>query len=179
MYTHVTNLPLPAADDFDGLKPVTAWQLQTCDYGKYCCRGINDRRSCCNNATAPKVTTTLSATLQLPPPTPSPTSEDVLATSTPSTTALPLDKNTCAKEKRETVIVGSTIGTLFGAIIAALAATILWMYKREKRQRKLKEHYEQQFSQTNAYRKALASSAGSTRGSVSMDGLKYKSNPEA
>jgi len=61
-------------------------------------------------------------------------------------------------------------------IIAGLASTIFWMYKREKRQRKLKEHYEEQFSQTNAYRKALASSAGSCRGSVMMDDLKPKSS---
>lgn len=50
------------------------------------------------------------------------------------------------------------------------------MHKREKRQRKLKEHYEEQFSQTNAYRKALASTAESIRGSVFLEDLKLKSN---
>ena len=61
-------------------------------------------------------------------------------------------------------------------LIAGLSATVYWMYKREKRQRKQKEHYEEQFSQTNAYRKALASSAGSCRGSVLLDELKLKSS---
>jgi NhaP-type Na+/H+ or K+/H+ antiporter len=86
---------------------------------------------------------------------------------------------TCAKEKRETAIVGGTLTAVFSILIAGLAATIYWMYKREKRQRRLKEHYEEQFSQTNAYRKALASSAGSCRGSVMMDDLKLMpSNPQ-
>jgi predicted histidine transporter YuiF (NhaC family) len=65
---------------------------------------------------------------------------------------------------------------IFSVIIAGLAATIFWMYRREKRQRKLKEHYEEQFSQTNAYRKALASSAASCRGSVFMEDLTLKSS---
>lgn len=32
---------------------------------------------------------------------------------------------------------------------------ILWMYKKEKRQRKLKEHYEEQFGQNFAYRRTI------------------------
>jgi len=38
------------------------------------------------------------------------------------------------------------------------------MYKQEKRQRKLKEHYEEQFEQTKAYRQKIASSAVSIMG---------------
>lgn len=71
---------------------------------------------------------------------------------------------------------GGTVGGLFGALILGLVATILLMYKKEKRQRRLKEHYEEQFSQTNAYRKALASSAGSIRESTFMEDLKLKSS---
>jgi hypothetical protein len=46
---------------------------------------------------------------------------------------------------------------------------MLWMYKMEKRQRKLKEHYEEQFSQTAAYRRTIASTAslmGSEMGDI-------------
>ncbi|KAF1839493.1 hypothetical protein BDW02DRAFT_155016 [Decorospora gaudefroyi] len=166
-----------ASDDFDDdLTPVSSWQLQTCDYGKYCCRATTDTRSCCNNASAPKLTTTFSATLQLQTSTPtaSPSSEPtniagpaVAILPTPTTTTD--NDNSCQQEKRQTAIVGGTIGSLFGSIILGLSATILWMYKREKKQRRLKEHYEEQFSQTNAYRKALASSAGSPRGSLSLE----------
>ncbi|KAI4672607.1 uncharacterized protein J4E78_001108 [Alternaria triticimaculans] len=151
------------SNDFLGLKPVKAWQLQTCDSGTYCCRGADDTKSCCNNQAAPHITTTFSATLQLQTPSPA-----------AATTAPP--PNTCSKEKKETAIVGGVLTAVFTMIIAGLASTIFWMYKREKRQRKLKEHYEEQFSQTNAYRKALASSAGSCRGSVMMEDLKPKSS---
>jgi hypothetical protein len=163
-----------------GIDLVATWQLQTCDHGKYCCRAINDTKSCCNDSTAPKVTTTFSATLQLQAPTA--TSEPIDVAATAVSTGTPFEAtatalvNTCQKEKRETAIVGGTIGSIFGAIIIALAATIFWMYSREKRQRKLKEHYEEQFQQTNAYRKALASSAGSVRGSVLMEEFKTKSS---
>jgi uncharacterized membrane protein YGL010W len=169
-----------------GIDLVATWQLQTCDHGKYCCRAINDTKSCCNDSTAPKVTTTFSATLQLQTSTPTSTStatsEPVDVAATAVSTGTPFEAtvtplvNTCQKEKRQTAIVGGTIGSLFGAIIIALAATIFWMYNREKRQRKLKEHYEEQFQQTNAYRKALASSAGSVRGSVLMEEFKTKSS---
>ncbi|KAL1798752.1 hypothetical protein ACET3X_002789 [Alternaria dauci] len=173
------------SDDLNGLKPVKAWQLQTCDSGKYCCRSADDTKSCCNNAKAPKVTTTFSATLQLQTPTATSAPAQVVATSvstgtpfeaTTATTATTiLAAHTCTKEKRETAIVGGTLAGVFSILIAGLAATVYWMYKREKRQRKLKEHYEEQFSQTNAYRKALASSAGSFT-SVLLDEVKLKSS---
>jgi predicted histidine transporter YuiF (NhaC family) len=54
---------------------------------------------------------------------------------------------------------------LFSAIIVGLVGAMLWMYKKEKRQRKLKEHYEEQFAQTTAYRRTIASSAVSLMGS--------------
>ncbi|CAN9231744.1 hypothetical protein CC77DRAFT_1031364 [Alternaria alternata] len=168
------------SDDSNGLKPVKAWQLQTCDSGEYCCRGADDTKSCCDNAKAPKVTTTFSATLQLQTPTATNPVAEVVATAV--STGTPFEATTtptahaCAKEKRETAIVGGTIAGVFSMLIAGLSATVYWMYKREKRQRKLKEHYEEQFSQTNAYRKALASSAGSCRGSVLLDELKLKSS---
>jgi hypothetical protein len=168
-----------ASDKSKGLESVPAWQLQTCDSGEYCCRAINDTKSCCNNSTAPKVTTTFNAVLNLQTPTATSEPIDVattaVSTGTPFTATSTPAVNTCQKEKRETAIVGGTIGGLFGAIIVALAATIFWMYNREKRQRKLKEHYEEQFQQTNAYRKALASTAGSARGSIIMEEIKSKS----
>ena len=71
----------------------------------------------------------------------------------------------CKKERHQTAVVGGTIGGLFGAIIVGLLGAMLWMYKREKLQRKLKEHYEEQFAQTTSYRRKIASSAVSLMGS--------------
>lgn len=50
------------------------------------------------------------------------------------------------------------------------------MYKKERKERKLKEHYEEQFVQTNSYRKVVESNAGSVRGSILLDPLDFKSN---
>lgn len=150
-----------------------------CDYGKYCCRAINDQRSCCNNATAPTVTTTFVGALQaLATSSSEPTSAvgTAVSTGTPFNANATSTQDVCQKEKRKTAIVGGTVGGLFGAIILGLVGTILFMYRKEKRQRKLKEHYEEQFSQTNAYRKALASSAGSIRESLFMEELRMKSS---
>ena len=97
-----------------------------------------------------------------------------VSTGTPFDATVAPGQDVCEKEKRKTAIVGGTVGGLFGAIILGLVGTILLMYKKERRQRKLKEHYEEQFSQTNAYRKALASSAGSIRESAFMVELKMK-----
>lgn len=176
--SHNTNLS-KVNNDADGLPSVVAWQIQTCDYGKYCCRAAGDRRSCCNNATASKVTTSSIGALLLDSARPTtdsitgqPAEEVVTAVSTNTTIASHTD--TCSKERQKTAVVGGTIGGLFGAIIIGLAGTIYWMYKRERRQRRLKEHYEEQFSQTNAYRKALASTAGSIRGSLYLEELTSK-----
>lgn len=72
-------------------------------------------------------------------------------------------------------MVGGTIGGLFGAMIVSLMGALFWMYKREKRQRKLKEHYEEQFSQTAAYRRTIASSAISLIHSEALDDVKRRS----
>lgn len=172
-------------DDTAGLNSVSAWNLQTCDYGRYCCRAVNDRRSCCGNTTAPKVTATSVGALLFQTTSATPSSATNVPTQVVATavsTGTPVDvtaipsADECASEKRKTAIVGGTIGGLFSAIIVGLAGTIFWMYKRERRQRRLKEHYEEQFLQTNAYRKALASSAGSIRGSMYMEDLIIKGN---
>jgi hypothetical protein len=63
----------------------------------------------------------------------------------------------CTKEKHQTAVVGGTIGGIFSVIIVGLVGIISWMYKKERRQRRLKEHYEEQFSQTAAYRRTIAS----------------------
>jgi hypothetical protein len=70
----------------------------------------------------------------------------------------------CKKERHQTAVVGGTIGGLFGAIIIGLLGALFWIYKQEKRQRKLKEHYEEQFVQTTNYRQKIASSAVSIMG---------------
>ncbi|KAL6710390.1 hypothetical protein ACN47E_009336 [Coniothyrium glycines] len=168
-------------NNFNGLTAVSAWNIQTCDYGKYCCRAINDKRSCCNNATAPRITTTFvgafqaSATLGSTSAIPT----QVLATDVsiaPSTDAtVKPNIDLCKKARHDTAIVGGTLAVISSLVILGLSGVIFWMHKKEIRQRKLKEHYEEQFSQTNAYRKALASSAGSTRGSMMMEEFRPKS----
>ncbi|EUC29128.1 hypothetical protein COCCADRAFT_107344 [Bipolaris zeicola 26-R-13] len=156
---------------------VTAWQLQTCDSGEYCCRAANSTKSCCNNPTAPQVTSPLSATLQMPaapastPATNSPDQEP--ASSTPMPT-LPTISN-CQHEKTHTAIVGAILGGLLGGIILGLVIAVRWMYKRERRQRRLKEHYETQMSKTNAYRKALEETVSSARPSLSLEQVASKS----
>ncbi|KAF2855660.1 hypothetical protein T440DRAFT_385480 [Plenodomus tracheiphilus IPT5] len=172
-------------NDFNGLKPVSAWQVQTCDYGRYCCRAAGDRRSCCGNSSAPKINTNSIGALLLETRTVATTpatDEPTQAVATAVSTSNPFEATTaptgdsCQKERKQVAIVGGAIGGLFGATILALAGALYWMYKREHRQRRLKEHYEEQFSQTNAYRKALASTAGSFRGSISMEELRPKSS---
>jgi hypothetical protein len=91
-----------------------------------------------------------------------------------SATATPASNN-CEIEKKQNAIVGGTIGGLFGAMAVGLAAALFWMHKQELRQRKLKEHYEEQFSQTAAYRRVLASSAASLMGTDTRDELNTKS----
>jgi hypothetical protein len=108
--------------------------------------------------------------------TPEPTQVAATAVSTGSpfeATAIP-SLNSCNKERHQTAVVGGTIGGVFGAIIVGLVGTILWMYKKEKRQRKLKEHYEEQFSQTAAYRRTIASTV-SLMGSEELEDVKRRS----
>ncbi|KAH7395164.1 hypothetical protein DE146DRAFT_98975 [Phaeosphaeria sp. MPI-PUGE-AT-0046c] len=157
------------ANSTDGSNAVITWNVQQCDYGVYCCRASNDRISCCSNPSAPKVTISSIGALQI---TSTPVVSITLASSSsvPSrivatavstgspfvATSAPITKD-CSKEKHQVAVIGGTIGGLFGAIIIGLAGALLWMYKMEKRQRKLKEHYEEQFSQTAAYRRTIAS----------------------
>ncbi|KAH9881941.1 hypothetical protein J1614_001112 [Plenodomus biglobosus] len=171
-------------NNFNGLSPVAAWQVQTCDYGKYCCRAAGDRKSCCSNSSAPKIRTDSMGVLLLEATTGATTSnakEPTQAFATAVSTGTQFEasaapiRDSCKKERQKVAIVGGTIGGLFVVTILASVGVMFWMYKRERRQRRLKEHYEEQFSQTNAYRKALASTAGSLRCSVSMDELRPKS----
>lgn len=135
-----------------------AWNVQQCNYGTYCCRAPNDRQSCCDDPAAPKVTTASIGAFQVLP-TPSTTAQptQVIATAPPNS-------DICRKERDHTAVVGGTIGGLFGAIIVGLLGALFWVYKQEKRQRRLKEHYEEQFAQTTTYRQKIASSAVSIMG---------------
>lgn len=167
-------------DGFNGLTGISAWNIQTCDFGEFCCRADNDKQSCCNSGSAPQITTTFIGAFQATA-TPGSTSiastqvdAPAVSTSTPSD-IITTPANTCAKERHQVAVVGGALGGILGAIIVSLVGIIFWIYKKESRQRKLKEHYEEQFSQTNAYRKALASTAGSIRGSIIMDEFRPKS----
>lgn len=73
------------------------------------------------------------------------------------------NENVCKNEKHKTAVVGGAIGGILGTAVIGLMGLVYWMSKREQRQRKLKEHYEEQFAQTWAYRKAMAASTTSMR----------------
>jgi hypothetical protein len=159
-------------NNFDGLNPVSAWNVQTCDFGTYCCRAINDRRNCCNNSTAPRITTTSIGALQLQSATA--LSPSVSSTSSAIATAtgfssdreatLTSNADVCEGEKHNTIVVGGVLGGILGTAVVGLLGLTCWMSKREQRQRKLKEHYEEQFSQTWSYRKkAMAASTTSVK----------------
>lgn len=159
-------------NDFDGLNPVPAWNIQTCDFGTYCCRAVNDRRNCCDNSTAPAITTTSIGAFQIQTATAVSSSTSTAATSeataidSPSNSdlgaTLTQNEDVCKSEKHKTAVVGGTIGGILGVAVVALMGIVFWMSRREQRQRKLKEHYEEQFAQTWAYRKAMAASTTST-----------------
>ncbi|KAF1927903.1 uncharacterized protein M421DRAFT_5576 [Didymella exigua CBS 183.55] len=157
--------------DFDGLTPVSAWNIQTCDFGTYCCRGIDDRHNCCNNSTAPRITTTSIGAFQLQTSTAVSSSTSSTSSAAATATSLSYDReatltsnaDVCKSEKHKTTIIGSVIGGVLGTAMVCLLGVVYWMAKREQRQRKLKEHYEKQFAQTWAYRKALATSTTSVK----------------
>ncbi|KAF2121496.1 hypothetical protein BDV96DRAFT_640886 [Lophiotrema nucula] len=162
-------------DSFDGLNKVLAWNIQMCDYGTYCCRAVNDHNNCCNNATAPIIKTNFLGAFQFETstagvastsaPTSTPTSasaatETVFGTAITSgvpfqatSTSAPRPNAVCSKDK--SAVVGGAVGGVLGAVIIALLGAMWWLYKRENRQRKLKEHYEEQFGQTWAYRRTV------------------------
>lgn len=52
-------------------------------------------------------------------------------------------------------MVGGAVGGTLGAMVLGLVGCIVWMWKRERRQRRLKEHYEEQFGQNWAYRRTI------------------------
>tara|TARA_R110002003_G_scaffold96_13_gene7508 strand:- start:1178 stop:1564 length:387 start_codon:yes stop_codon:yes gene_type:complete len=108
-------------------------------------------------------------------PTPTQAVATAIFTGSPFDAIASSDSNECRKERQHTAVVGGTIGGLFGAIIVGLTGALFWMYKREKRQRKLKEHYQEQISQTAAYRRTIASSAISLIHSEALDDWKRKS----
>ncbi|KAF2009898.1 hypothetical protein BU24DRAFT_496728 [Aaosphaeria arxii CBS 175.79] len=171
-------------DNFGGLKKVFAWNIQTCDFGKYCCREVGDSRNCCNNATAPQIETNFIGAFQFPTSTagipssssislatttsaklsatPTPdatrTSEivgEAVSTGTPfaqeSTTSQP--QTTCKPDK--SAVVGGAVGGILGAALLGMMGVIMWMHRKEKRQRRLKEHYEEQFGQNFAYKRTV------------------------
>lgn len=160
-------------NDFDGLNPVSAWNVQTCDFGTYCCRAINDRRNCCNNSTAPRITTSSVGAFQfqtaaaVSSSTSSISSAVATATATTSPSGreatLVSNADVCKDEKHKTAVVGGVLGSILGTAVVGLLGLTYWMSKREQRQRKLKEHYEEQFAQTWAYRKAMAASTTSLK----------------
>ncbi len=164
---------------FSGTETPSQWNLQVCEFGKYCCRAAGDTRGCCGSPLAPKVNTTNVGTFQISTVVTSNSSQSSAAATTPSTIPAAqgqrtVDDNACRKEKQATAIVGGTLGSIFGTIILALCYLLFWMHKREQRQRKLKEHYEAQISQSNAYRKVLASTAESIRDSLFMEDVRLK-----
>ena len=169
----------------DGRK-VSSWNIQTCDYGSYCCREADDRDSCCDDPDAPKITTNTIGTLQPVIPSPPPSASNATAISSPTPTPTPTPSSSsserleaamsmssvplvtstmtakpnlstlCSAEKRKTGnIVGGAVGGIMGAAMLGLLVFVLWMHRKEKRQRVLKEHYEEQFRNSA---KALSSS---------------------
>jgi len=171
---------LIARDDFGGLKPVTSWNIQMCDFGSYCCREIGDNANCCNNATAPKITTSSIGAFQIEtstasvsttststtPSTPtavavssqSPSTEPTQVAGTAVSTGTPFTStptispfDLCASERRKTATVGGAVGGALGAALIGACIAMFWLYKKEKHQRKIKEHYEAQFEVSSAY----------------------------
>jgi hypothetical protein len=161
----MTN-PLPAVTKFNGTDPVPAWNIQSCDLGTYCCRAPNDPESCCSSLTAPRFNTTSIGAFPArllsdasPTPSPSPSSSPIPSATlspTPAPSALSQDKHT-------TAVVGGVLGSILGVVLLGATAIIMWLHSKEQHQRRLKEHYEDQFAQTGAYRRALAASSASLR----------------
>ncbi|KAF2645334.1 hypothetical protein P280DRAFT_388904 [Massarina eburnea CBS 473.64] len=150
-----------ARTGFDGGKKVLAWNIQMCDYGSYCCREAGDRTSCCNNSTAPKISTNstntlIAATVSAIPTQTSSEPTQVFGTAVSTGTPFTMGLSTaelCRDEKQKTAsVVGGAVGGIMGAAIIGLLGAMFWVSKKEKRQRKLKEHYEEQFEQSWKYR---------------------------
>ncbi|KAF2473951.1 uncharacterized protein BDR25DRAFT_256989 [Lindgomyces ingoldianus] len=166
-----------ATNNFNGLNKVLAWNVQMCDYGSYCCRAVDDHNNCCNNSTAPKVKTTFLGAFKFATSTAgvsTATASVASAVSSPSTnepksvfatavsTGIPFQASAtpqstldaiCPKDRSK--VVGVAVGGVLGALLLGLLGAMFWVLKREKRQRKLKQHYEAQVQQTRAYRKTI------------------------
>ncbi|KAL5387201.1 hypothetical protein DPSP01_003812 [Paraphaeosphaeria sporulosa] len=164
-----------ARDTFANGSSVSAWNVQICDFGSYCCRAAGDLRSCCNNATAPQIKTNFIGAFQFETSTdgasstgrsistasstrPSATSSastsptEILAAAASSTNTFPTastQADLCAAEKRRTNVIGGTLAGFFCVAIISLLAAIFFLFQKEKKQRKLKEHYEEQFATTS------------------------------
>ncbi|KAF2708774.1 hypothetical protein K504DRAFT_433279 [Pleomassaria siparia CBS 279.74] len=142
-------------DVSDNLKDVdavvsSAWNVQMCDFGSYCCRASTAKGSCCDNSTAPTFTSSFLGAFQLPTSTTVITSSSSSSSSSTAPTSASL---VCAKDK--SAVVGGAVGGVLGAAIIGLVGVIVWTHKKEKQQRRIKEHYEQQFEQSYALRKTL------------------------
>ncbi|KAF2451650.1 hypothetical protein P171DRAFT_468159 [Karstenula rhodostoma CBS 690.94] len=163
-----------ARDNFANGSTVAAWNVQMCDYGSYCCRAADDHNSCCNNATAPQIKTKFIGAFQFQTsttgassthsPTSTASSSRSSATSSSSVPATEVrvaaasSTNTaptassqpvlCEAEKRRANIIGGTLAGFFSVAVISLLAAILFLFQKEKKQRKLKEHYEEQFATT-------------------------------
>jgi hypothetical protein len=97
-----------------------------------------------------------------------------VATSSPFDATATPTVNDCMKEKHQIAVVGGAVGGVLGTVIVILAAVMVWLYGMEKHQRRLKEHYEEQISQTAAYRRNIASTA-SLMGSEELEQINSKS----
>ncbi|KNG47043.1 hypothetical protein DDE82_001199 [Stemphylium lycopersici] len=149
------------ANNFQDHDSTPSWQIQTCDSGDKCCQSASSTKSCCGGPTAHQIPTPIRASLQL----------KSLASTTNYSTA-----KTSEMANHQIAIVGGLLGGLLGGIIIGLTATVWWMYKRERRQRRLKEHYETQMAKSSAYRKALAACMESAaRPSLSVEEIGRKS----
>ncbi|KAF2188276.1 hypothetical protein K469DRAFT_748605 [Zopfia rhizophila CBS 207.26] len=167
-----------ARGDFDGLNKVRAWNIQMCDFGKYCCRAVGDYSNCCDNSTAPKIETKFIGAFQFPTSTagvsaaaatvgtvdsvPLSTVEPTSAFATAVSTGIPFEQSATPKstpeemcQKDKSAAVGGAVGGTMGAIILGLLGAMFWLMRREKRQRKLKDHYETHYKQTWAYRQTV------------------------
>ncbi|KAF2873376.1 hypothetical protein BDV95DRAFT_488741 [Massariosphaeria phaeospora] len=174
-------------NDFDGLNSVPAWNIQMCDYGTYCCRASTDMKSCCNNSTAPHITTDFigafqfaTSTAGLPTTTPAPsltnTLDPTLVFATAISTGIPLSTSpssasapNCAKEAQRAATVGGAVGGILGAAIFGLLGVLYWLQQKEKHQRRVKEHYEAQFANFNKLREEEAAARASRRPSLWAD----------
>jgi hypothetical protein len=101
-------------NSFGGLNPVPAWNTQQCDYGVYCCRAPSDRRSCCNNSTAPKVTMSSIGLASLPTSTSTSSSSTSDPTVHPSVQQ-PRRHRTIARSKRNRMRLLAAPSAVFSA----------------------------------------------------------------